>query len=262
VKESGNGKYCTAWKCEEYQYSTQTFDSGREFETYNCLASGASASDGGLSNQEASAGKYCARWTGSIEAREEFEVSYCQCIEVSGDYCTTWNCHEKGLDYFWPNMLWAIFVGILACIPLIVALLYFEASSAEFERVNGACKGLFATETFIVLGVFTFWTSPMSLIGVWKAGFGVLVITTLPLVVIMLFLLFRIHVRVWSVLFSHRTNKFGAGNGKHSIEATPEVVHSTEYYKEKPVFVEVRAIPINEVDIIASAPPEGDNCKL
>jgi hypothetical protein len=153
--ESKNGLYCSVWYCAEqtvFSLSAIHSDQPIEHEWYTC-------SD---VNEATSLNSYCSAWDGDIDSREEFEVATCACQTSSANnaYCVNWFCFEKGYDYWWPNLLWALLSSILGGLPLFVIAL----ESKWF------CSVYFWVPYFV-------WSGGFIVIGVWMAGFGVALIS-------------------------------------------------------------------------------------
>ena len=177
TQESEDGGYCERWHCEEYAYLGQTFDYGRELEDYFC-SKGVTLTSNGIS------GSYCDTWQGSIDSIEEFEVSRCKCQELSvnGPYCESWQCYEIGYDYHWPNLLWSIFSIIMSLpVPIAFTIYYLSGNNCDDNAVSDevskerklskVCISLLFTVAYLL------WCGGFVIIGIWKAGVGVLVIS-------------------------------------------------------------------------------------
>lgn len=160
---SSNEKYCQLWTCEQYSWPGQTYAQGREYETYTCVEADSTDS-------------YCKRWKGNIESIEEFEVDKCYCTKVStnGQFCQDWTCEEIGVDMWYPNLYWNFFAVILGGLGNAVVLVVL---------MNGAWRRI--KEDFLVwrkyflmyLCICFIWGGGFLMIGVWKAGVGVLLIS-------------------------------------------------------------------------------------
>ena len=104
---------CKRWYCREYD------DAGRhdvEHEYYH-----ATAIDGSTGRVRG--------WVGDIDSRSEFEVAECECTLPSDNerFCVEWQCSERGLPYFYPNLFISLF-HLLVCAAgtLIPFLCYTE----------------------------------------------------------------------------------------------------------------------------------------
>ena len=193
-REANNGLFCAEWYCEETDNSDKF-----EEETYTCLKSGGPNSPSNVSAAVSSVsldednGYYCAKWIGSIDSVPEFEMSKCGCTKPSPDelYCSEWECDERGVDYWWPNMLWCLLSGIVGDGPILALmvltarkLIYGAPASYSYSDVN--------TSAWLIGAAVLFWAGGVTMIGVWLAGLGVLFLTYVPLVAV------YILVHVWA----------------------------------------------------------------
>jgi len=139
---SDNGMYCHSWYCYEYTL----INNHPEHENYYCT-------------EESSDGKYCTKWDGLIDGEEEFEFSKCECTTIG---CSKWNCQEKGMNYFFPNLFWSLLCIIFGLPP--TYLIY---------------AGIFNKDVPIIFGLVTYviWTGGWTILCVWLGGLNVLVIT-------------------------------------------------------------------------------------
>lgn len=158
--ESDNGNYCQEWHCVEYPISAYYgYGNGYEYEDYTCI-------------QESVNGKNCHIWTGAIDGDEEFEVSICKCdsnVNVSPvansnlTQCGAWRCDEKGVDYWFPNVLWCLLPFIFG---LIFGLfLFLLKDDRTFMPLYWLCYAVLMSSLFII----TAWKA-----GIWSVLFGLL----------------------------------------------------------------------------------------
>lgn len=182
--ESENGEYCANWYCElDTVYDPYGQDQPVQHEWYTCTSS---PDD-----------KYCSTWTGKIDSKEEFEVASCSCQESSADgsYCANWICFEKGSDYWWPNLLWILFSIILGSLTFMIAF------------IGG--WGVFVHPAFW-FGHFI-WAGGFLVIGIWKAGLVVMIISIQPLFVIpaLVILVHNLRIYDWSRVWYVGLNNLG-----------------------------------------------------
>lgn len=202
VEPSVNGKFCASWQCEEYETISQSFATGRKYENYTCVTSGASPASGGLLNTNAVDGEFCAAWNGSVESRSKFELSQCSCTATtahgSHGHCASWECTERSVDYYWPNPLWIIFAILMGGLPLAVGLVFYDRYMRREEashpyQVKALCE-LWKDWPFrFVWLAFFLWTCSMSVISFWKTGF-ITVYFTASAFVVVLIVTCRLHV--------------------------------------------------------------------
>ena len=160
---------CKRWYCREYD------DAGEhdvEHEYYN-----ATAIDGSTGRVHG--------WVGDIDSRGEFERAECECTLPSdnGRFCVEWQCSERGLPYFYPNLFISLF-HLLVCAAgtLIPFLCYTEekelhgtdcctlsCSSREDCADTAAIIGAFCLCILVPVVGFT-------ILCLWLGGVGELVI--------------------------------------------------------------------------------------
>ena len=175
--EVTNQGVCKRWYCREYD------DAGRhdvEHEYYN-----ATAIDGSTGRVH--------RWVGDIDSRGEFEMAECECALPSdnGRFCVEWQCWERGLPYFYPNLLISLVVLLLVC-PFAVGawggtMIMIEGWAKEDDKWKwNSCIGAlyigFAVMPHLPVIGFT-------ILFLWLGGVGELVIVLsvsvgLPLVIL------------------------------------------------------------------------------
>jgi hypothetical protein len=172
---SANGRFCQQWHCEEYDDISSTYETGREFETYTCLEYGGNGVPRNTTEQENHT--YCQSWKGEVESIFQFELSRCNCTEesINGQYCQVWQCDEKGADFWWPNTLWVLFSAVMAGLApwYLIRSMY-----QEWTKCNTKSKHLWQMTGRYFL-IFFFWICPFTLIGIWKAGFTILLFVCL-----------------------------------------------------------------------------------
>ncbi len=207
-KESDNGRFCYQWYCEEqtiYSMTDTTSDQPIEKEWYTCKTN----------NLEDT---YCPSWDGDIDSTEEFEVATCQCDATNGQsYCNNWTCLEKGYDYWWPNSLWNLLSGLLGGLPLLLLLIHLPLVHSVYFWIG-----------------YIIWSAGFILIGVWKAGVEVVLISGSCLYLLPLFIFF-----VWKYVTvkerPRRAETYITVQGKsleddyfnHPLPATSEYVNTT-----------------------------------
>lgn len=161
--ESANGQYCESWYCEEFYYPSQTYGQNRERLYYDCA-------------EESVSGEFCEGWKTRMDSVKKFEVSNCACDEPHVDdasgvmkYCAKWSCQEHQVEYYWPNMGWALFSAIFGLVPVAVALVGMFYAEKTQDWI------------WWYLGLSVVWGGGFAFIGVWKAGLGVLFTTFIPM---------------------------------------------------------------------------------
>lgn len=90
TRASRDGSHCMLWTQVENNRNGRGFE---ETEKYACTDSRPG---------------YCNAWEGNINSKEEFEFSECKCRDVANNSCHEWTCYERGMTYFYPNLLWLL----------------------------------------------------------------------------------------------------------------------------------------------------------
>jgi len=175
--EVTNQGVCKRWYCREYD------DAGRhdvEHEYYTATAI------------RGSTGRVH-RWVGDIDSRGEFEMAECECTLPSdnGRFCVEWQCWERGLPYFYPNLLISLVVLLLVCpfavgawggLGWVIKRVAEEDDKFKWNSCRGALYIMFAVMPFLPVIGFT-------ILFLWLGGVGELVIVLsisvgLPLVIL------------------------------------------------------------------------------
>lgn len=162
-----NERYCRKWSCNEYEYHGQTREEGAATGHFEC-------------RMEDSSGSYCREWDGKEQSVEEFAVSTCHCTASSSTsaeaYCASWTCMEKGVDYYWPNTLWAFLPGFFGFLPLLI----FVGSILSNRDAWNSPSTLRKVYVPLFWAALLIWHGGFCVIGIWKAGLSVLFLVFLP----------------------------------------------------------------------------------
>jgi len=159
-KQAANGA-CIKWYCEEYD------DGGhheREFEWYNATE----VLDNGV----------VIAWDGDIDSKSEFEFSLCECDTLSenGLYCLKWSCREKGMGYFYPNLLWSMLHFPIMILP---GLIFLYIRRPIFCVGGVHCFGRYFSPKWISgfgFCVSLLWLAGWQICFVWLGGIGEFII--------------------------------------------------------------------------------------
>ena len=151
---------CKRWYCPEYD------DAGHDVEHEYYKATAIDVSTGRVHG-----------WVGDIDSRGEFERAECECTLPSdnGRFCVEWQCSERGLPYFYPNLFVSLahllvfpiagmFLG-----PIIMPDERFSCSSCSDCATAATCIGCFGC--LPVLGAIG-----STILFLWLGGVGELVI--------------------------------------------------------------------------------------
>ena len=151
---------CKRWYCREYD------DAGHdvEHEYYNATAI------------DVSTGRVHG-WVGDIDSRGEFERAECECTLPSdnGRFCVEWQCSERGLPYFYPNLFVSLAhllvfpIAGMFLAPIIMPDERFSCSSCSDCVTAATCIGCFGC--LPVLGAIG-----STILFLWLGGVGELVI--------------------------------------------------------------------------------------
>lgn len=183
-REAENGQHCEYWYCYEYSLDGH---GAPEHEDYTCLVS---------------EGSFCMVWDGTIDGEEEFEFSECSCQTKNStmSVCQSWTCAEKGMNYFYPNLLWSLMSTIfgLPCAVLVFAEIYRWAldDPSSVERIQywalllfaGLLNMVWSSEDFDSLidnlkfkghsaFFYLIWAGGWNVLCIWLGGLTVLFIT-------------------------------------------------------------------------------------
>ena len=157
---------CKRWYCREYD------DAGRhdvEHEYYH-----ATAIDGSTGRVH--------RWVGDVDSRGEFEMAECECTLPSdnGRFCVEWQCSERGLPYFYPNLFLSLAHLVLLVPPILQVASLFQCLSEPGGLSRGCKDNLGSPEACLGTGIFVFlplaWITGSTIFCMWFGGVGELVI--------------------------------------------------------------------------------------
>lgn len=248
LEAAANGNYCRRWNCtnidvyNEYLL-TEVPNSHPDQKYYECTA-------------ESPDGQYCANWEGQSESVEEFEVSKCFC-KTHGTYCFTWDCLEKGVDFWWPNLLWILLSSLLGGLGQVPALLL----------VGSMAKTGFLLAIYIYYACMLIWGGGFIVIGVWKCGILALIVTGTQIFILPLYFFYVLWRRVHRDDNNNSTQKRRHRSGRgylsmsrnclagcleslaRGLRQEPSVQYFPEPQTVPPAAVAVPGEAVNEVEL-------------
>ena len=155
---------CKRWYCREYD------DAGHdvEHEYYNATAI------------DVSTGRVHG-WVGDIDSRGEFEMAECECTLPSdnGRFCVEWQCSERGLPYFYPNLFLSL-AHLVLLVPMIHILASLFQCLSEPGGFSSFCKDIDSPVELLCTGIFVLlpfaWITGSTILCMYFGGVGELVI--------------------------------------------------------------------------------------